>query len=63
MLITDYELPGMNGVELARRAKAARPRLKLVIASGYGQVEGAAGIGALSLPKPFSPDDLKRILA
>jgi len=62
VLITDYELPGMNGVELARRAKAARSRLKLVIASGYGQVEGAAGIGALSLPKPFSLDDLKRIL-
>jgi CheY-like chemotaxis protein len=62
VLITDYDLPGMNGVELARRAKAGRPHLKLVIATGYGFVEGAAELAALTLPKPFSPADLKRIL-
>ena len=62
VLITDYELPGMNGVELARRARVGRPHLKLVVATGYGRVDGAAEIGAISLPKPFSPADLKRIL-
>ena len=62
VLITDYELPGMNGVELARRAKAGRPHLKLVVATGYGRVDGAAEIGAITLSKPFSPADLKRIL-
>ena len=62
VLITDYELPGMNGVELARRARAGRPHLKLVVATGYGRVDGAAEIGAITLPKPFSPSDLKRIL-
>ncbi|MFC0251277.1 PAS domain-containing protein [Massilia consociata] len=62
VLITDYELPGMSGAELARRAKAIRPGLQLVVATGYGHVEEAAALGALSLPKPFSPADLKRIL-
>ena len=63
VLITDYDLPGMNGIELARKAMAAQPQLKVVIATGYGQVAEAAQIGAITMPKPFKPDDLKRILA
>lgn len=63
VLITDYGLPGMNGIELATKAKAAQPQLKIVIATGYGQVAAAAEIGAITMPKPFTPADLKRILA
>jgi PAS domain S-box-containing protein len=63
ILITDYGLPGMNGIELARKAQAGQPQLKIVIATGYGQVAAAAEIGAITMPKPFTPADLKRILA
>ncbi len=63
VLITDYNLPGMDGIALARQAKAGQPQIKIVIATGYGHLEGAEGIGALTMPKPFSPADLKRILA
>jgi len=63
VLITDYELPDMNGIELARRARQGRPELKIVVATGYGHLEEARALGAATLPKPFSPADLKRILA
>ncbi|WP_227496694.1 response regulator [Massilia litorea] len=63
VLITDYDLPGMDGIELARRAKSCQPELKIVIASGYGHLDEAKALGAITLPKPFSPSDLKRILA
>ena len=63
VLITDYELPDMNGIELARRARQGRPDLKIVVATGYGHMEQARELGAATLPKPFSPADLKRILA
>jgi PAS domain S-box-containing protein len=63
LLITDYNLPGMDGIELARQAKARQPQLRIVIATGYGHLAEAAEVGAITMPKPFSPDDLKRILA
>jgi len=62
VLITDYELPGMNGIELARKAQATQPQLAVVIATGYGHLAEAREIGAITMPKPFSPADLKRIL-
>jgi PAS domain S-box-containing protein len=63
LLITDYNLPGMDGIELARQARARQPQLRIVIATGYGHLAEAAEVGAITMPKPFSPDDLKRILA
>ncbi|MFP5391121.1 MAG: response regulator [Gammaproteobacteria bacterium] len=63
ILITDYNLPGMNGIELARRARALQPEIKIVVATGYGHLPEAQQLGAMTLPKPFSPADLQRILA
>jgi CheY-like chemotaxis protein len=35
LLFTDIVLPGMNGIELARRARAAHPRLAVLYTTGY----------------------------
>jgi CheY-like chemotaxis protein len=42
LLFTDVVLPGMNGIELARRARGAYPGLAVLFASGYasGSVVG-----------------------
>jgi PAS domain S-box-containing protein len=55
LLITDYAMPGMSGVELAQAARAACPRLPVVIVTGYvDQTEmKVASRDAIVLMKPF----------
>ena len=64
VLFTDVSLPGMSGVELARRARAQYPALKVIFASGYGdallrQIE----FPYLSLQKPYEIEQLQKALA
>lgn len=35
VLFTDVVMPGLSGMELARRAKRLRPSLRILVASGY----------------------------
>lgn len=55
LVLTDVAMPGMNGVELARRARAALPRLPLLFASGYADVEtfGAELSAETVIKKPY----------
>lgn len=57
LLITDYELPGMTGLQLARRAKADRPALRVIIASGW-TVEPSPGEVDAMIDKPYSAQEL-----
>ena len=63
VLFSDVSLPGMSGIELARHALLANPRLKVIFASGYGdsllrQVE----FPYLSLQKPYEIEQLQKAL-
>ena len=67
MALIDIGLPGLDGYEVARRLKAAAPKLRVIALSGYGQVEdrqrsAAAGFDA-HLVKPVDLDALKRALS
>jgi PAS domain S-box-containing protein len=66
VLFTDVSLPGMSGVELARRALVAEPGLGVIIASGHGgavtQGSGDALSRAVVLPKPYDLTRLQRAL-
>ena len=53
-LITDWDMPGMDGYELARRAQEVRPGLKVLILSGRPQEPREYPV----LRKPFSENDL-----
>lgn len=61
LLLTDFRLPGITGVELARRLAAENPDLVTVYMSGYGE-EALAGEelvpGSTFVQKPFSPVEL-----
>lgn len=39
LLITDVAMPGMNGVQLARRARAVAPGMPILFASGYADLQ------------------------
>jgi CheY-like chemotaxis protein len=66
LLITDYNMPGMNGLDLARAVKAAAPTTMVVLLSAYATPEmarRAQEAGAdYSLPKPFPFDQLETIV-
>lgn len=63
LLVTDVVMPGANGPELARRARALQPDLRLLYVSGYAEREAAAEeAGAAHLAKPFSSAELRRAL-
>ena len=39
LLLTDYKMPGENGVELIRRAKAANPALSAILVTAFGEID------------------------
>ena len=46
LVITDYAMPGMTGLELAHAIKASWPALPVVLATGYAELPtGSAPIG------------------
>jgi len=52
VLVTDYNMPGTSGLDLARQVRAMRPDLPVVISSGFVSEElrrGAAAIGVKHL--------------
>jgi two-component SAPR family response regulator len=64
VLFSDVSLPGMSGVDLARRALDANPALKVIFASGYGDsLLRHLEFPYLSLQKPYELDQLQDALA
>lgn len=63
LLFTDIVMPGgMNGVDLAKRARVLRPDLKVLFTSGYAEnaveTDGRLDPGIDLLSKPYSRDRL-----
>lgn len=64
VLVTDINLPGSSGLELARRAAELRPGVRVVFASGDLPVDmEASDPAALLLAKPFGARDLLAAVA
>lgn len=64
ILLTDLTLPGMSGLDLARRVVATTPNLKIIFSSGYGAVSTSDfPFKSASLPKPYDIETLQRVLA
>jgi len=64
ILFSDVAMPGMNGVELAQRAKTISPSIKILLASGYpGKALEMINIEAFPLiSKPYRLADIAREL-
>jgi CheY-like chemotaxis protein len=66
LLVTDIRLPGMDGVELAKHLRKRRPRLRVLLMSGF-DADPTRGMlpsdGSWTfLPKPFNGQELDRRL-
>ncbi|KQN93593.1 histidine kinase [Sphingomonas sp. Leaf231] len=63
VVFSDVVMPGMNGVDLAKRLNADHPKLPVVLTSGYAHVLAEnAQHGFELLHKPYSIEQLSRIL-
>jgi len=63
VLFTDVSLPGMSGVDLARRAVGDAPAMRVIFASGYGDtLLRHVEFPYLSLQKPYELDQLQQAL-
>jgi DNA-binding NtrC family response regulator len=66
VLILDIKMPRMDGIEVLRRVKEARPDIDVIMITGLhdiGTAVQAMKLGALEyLPKPFEPDQLKMLV-
>ncbi len=64
LLVTDIEMPGMNGVELARKVLAKSPDLAVLFVTGFTaqalQATDVIARGAKVLSKPFPLSELVR---
>jgi two-component system cell cycle response regulator CpdR len=58
ILITDINMPGMSGYELAVQAQSSRPGLQVLLLSGLE----TGGHGFPLIRKPFLQDDLRRTM-
>ena len=63
LLVSDYKLPGMNGLEVFQQARRSQPGLDAILITAFGSVELAVEAMKLGvadfLTKPFSPEELR----
>jgi PAS domain S-box-containing protein len=62
LVVTDHLMPGMTGAQLARALKVERPRLPVLIVSGYAEAEGI-DLDVARLTKPFRSAELAESLS
>ena len=63
LLLTDFVMAGMNGVELASQITVQRPEIKVLLMSGYANGTLALNEGWHFIAKPFNPLQLRLLIA
>jgi DNA-binding NtrC family response regulator len=67
IVVTDWKMPDMDGVELLRRLRSERPDLPVILLTAYGSVPAAVEAmraGAFDyITKPFDNDELRTLVA
>jgi CheY-like chemotaxis protein len=61
ILVTDFRMDGMNGVELAHRIREKSPNTPVIIVTGYGPVDGGKDVNACLQKEDLFPALLEKI--
>ena len=66
VVLLDLKMPGMDGMEVLRRLRAARPEVKVIIITAHGTSESAVEamkLGAADfIQKPFAPKEIRDLV-
>jgi CheY-like chemotaxis protein len=66
VVFTDMKMPGMDGIEVAQRIKAASPWTPVVVVTGYGTPANEAAAAAVGvsdfLHKPLLPEVIEEVI-
>jgi DNA-binding NtrC family response regulator len=66
VIISDFRMPYLDGLELLNRAKRLSPAVEVILVTGYASIEGAIEAtkqGAFHyLAKPFDPEQVRMIV-
>ena len=61
LLLVDFAMPGMNGVEVARAAHILRPQLPMLFVTGHADLTALKEVGEDRIvQKPFRQDELRQ---
>ena len=64
LLLVDMAMPGMNGIEVIRRARERRPGLRALLVTGYADIHAfSPADGDLVLHKPYRLEKLVQTVA
>jgi CheY-like chemotaxis protein len=63
LVLSDVVMPGMSGVELARRMQDSHPDVPVLLATGYSDEIVKRGSEFEVLAKPFGAVDLSKAMA
>jgi len=58
LMITDYAMPGMTGLQLAEAARQMKPDLPILLATGYADLPARAKLELPRLSKPYRQHQL-----
>jgi PAS domain S-box-containing protein len=58
VMVADYAMPGMNGVDLVASARTRRPQLGIVFTTGYAAALARPPAGARVIAKPYRLSEL-----
>jgi signal transduction histidine kinase len=63
LMITDYSMPGMSGADVARAARALRPDLPILLATGFAELPDGEELKLPRLRKPYMQHQLAAEIA
>jgi DNA-binding NtrC family response regulator len=61
LMVTDFRMEGMNGLELARKVHDKYPDVPVIIVTGYGPIDGGGEVNTVLSKEELFPDLLDKI--
>ena len=65
LVFLDLKMPGMDGIEVLRRARQSWPTMRMVVITAHGTVDNAVEamkLGAADfIQKPFTPEEIREV--